>query len=361
MSIASFVQVLLRYRILHVAYWCYALFAAVHELRIQRPAAAYATYNILDAINETAFAALAVYSCLGWGMARFRRTEIGLMLAASSIGFIILSALLAVVVQKSYVLLLTPGHVVHPSGTVLITFVARLVDIGTVTLGFLIIYLVRHYYLKDRHHRRVEQERVLSELAFLKAQMNPHFLFNALNSIYVLMKEDMPLAERTLLRFSALLRYQLYDCAGERTTMDKEVDCLRDYVELERVRNGNDLLITFSAPDHVPSRPIAPFLLLPFVENAFKHVARPAQASARVGLVCDLRGAQLRFTVTNTCDPPPSTVNGEGGGIGLQNVKRRLALLYPERHRLHIDRSAGSYSVTLELDLENDALPGGGR
>lgn len=345
---------ILRYRVLHVAYWGYALVSGVHELQIQRPEARYALVNYLDPITAVLFQMLAVYTCIYVLLPRTFAKGRYVSFALACAGAILGSALLIVLVQMAYVQGLWPDHVPPRSGAVLVTFIARIVEVAAVTVGFITVLLIRHYYLKDRLNQRIEQARMRSELDFLRAQMNPHFLFNALNSIYVLMQEDRALAERTLLRFSALLRYQLYACSGNSTTVEKEIAFLRDYVELEKVRHGDAIAVTFAAPERVPHYPIAPFILIPFVENAFKHLAHSTGSRNRVDLLFAMHDEEFRFSVRNTCDAAAGGADAEHAGIGLRNVRRRVQLLYPGSHELRIAHQGNQWTVNLSLHARDD-------
>lgn len=349
---------LLRFRILHIVYWTYAFMATLHFLQVQRPDAAHAVVNRVDTINGIVFQLLAVYTCLHLLFPRLFLRERYAGFALAALGAVVLAALFCTLVQAAYVPWLMPGHHSVRSGELLVVLLARLYDIGAITTVFIVVHAGYFYYERDRRSRQLESERVRAELTFLRAQLNPHFLFNALNSIYVLMKDDVSAAEEVLLKFSALLRYQLYDCSANDTSLEKEIGFLHNYVALERIRNGDALAVTFAAPDRVPHFPIAPFVLIPFVENAFKHVSRTAAGADRVDILLAVDGGEFRLRVRNTCDgmrPDPAAA-----GIGLQNVRRRLELLYPNDHRLEIDHSADHHTVALTLWHHDDHLPGGG-
>jgi two-component system, LytTR family, sensor kinase len=228
------------------------------------------------------------------------------------------------------------------------------------TIGFVII---RDRFRNERRIERKEKEHAENELRFLKSQMNPHFLFNAINSIYVLIKKDPDLAEHTLGRFSDMLRYQLYDCATDYIHIEKEITYLENYLRLEQLRKGSMLVVDFQVEESCSHFSIAPLLLMPLVENAFKWVSSFTDRENRIFIRLSFDGGQFRFGISNMVDPPgagdPGTVNVNGtvgqapsaGGIGLGNVRRRLELLYPSRHSLEIDKGSEYFTVNLKLQV----------
>ncbi|MBO9154252.1 sensor histidine kinase [Chitinophaga sp. GCM10012297] len=185
-----------------------------------------------------------------------------------------------------------------------------------------------------------------NELQFLRSQINPHSLFNSLNTIYFLIDKENRTARDTLMQFSELLRYQLYECNTEQVDIGKEIQYLRSYVAIQKLRHGEQYDIVFRHAPDVKDFSIAPLLLVPFVENAFKHVSHHAANSIHIDM--ERSDGAFRFRVRNTCEPKPAAGNG---GIGLANVKRRLELLYNGRHSLEIQPGPTDYSITLTLQV----------
>lgn len=184
------------------------------------------------------------------------------------------------------------------------------------------------------------------ELQFLRSQINPHSLFNSLNTIYFLIHKDNTLARETLLRFSDLLRYQLYECNTEKIDIAREIACVENYIALQKLRHGGQYDIRFEKSARVKDFEIAPLLLMPFVENAFKHISHRAANSVHIQM--ERENGSFTFTVENTCEPRPQ---GTPGGIGLSNVQRRLELLYNRKHALRIVPGADQFAVTLTLQV----------
>ncbi|MFB6456926.1 sensor histidine kinase [Chitinophaga sp. Hz27] len=202
--------------------------------------------------------------------------------------------------------------------------------------------------MKDRQLiYELEQSKTNAELEQLKNQINPHFLFNMLNNANVLTKKDPEKASQVLMKLSDLLRYQLYDSARDKVLLTSDIRFLEDFLNLEKVRRDSfDILI--SKEGNLSGVQIPPLLFISFVENAVKH-NNDATNSSYVHLYFDVRNDVLFFKCINS-KPVVGSVNSTGG-LGLMNVKRRLALLFPETHQLIIEDGPENYCVTLTISL----------
>lgn len=194
----------------------------------------------------------------------------------------------------------------------------------------------------------LETKKLQTELDLLKAQINPHFLFNSLNNIYVLTRTDPPQASETILQLSDILSYQLYDCAKEKVLLEKEIEYLRNFLELHSIRREK-AQITFDFEGNAKGISIPPLLFIPFVENAVKHGNSVSENGyIQVEMKVE-KESKVLFSVANTKgEPLPETSKG---GLGLENVKRRLDLLYPSRHQLKIEDKNGVFRVDLEIEI----------
>ncbi|WP_162842550.1 sensor histidine kinase [Mucilaginibacter pineti] len=212
-----------------------------------------------------------------------------------------------------------------------------------------------YHYLADQFKslnkkRDIANASLISELAFLRSQISPHFIFNVINSAVALSRLNPAMVEPTLIQLSRLLRYMLYVTDAEMVTLQSKDEYLRSYIELQQLRFRDQVEITFISDIKYPEKTIEPMLLIPFVENAFKHgtgdIEKPSIA---VTLFADDK--YLRFSVQNIYND--SDVHKDpASGIGLTNVKRRLELLYPGKHNLHIDKRENAYMVLLQLELK---------
>lgn len=213
----------------------------------------------------------------------------------------------------------------------------------------LALHLSKEWYLQRQRMRQLELEKLTTELEYLKAQINPHFLFNSLNTIFFQIDKTNALARDTVSKFADMLRYQLYECKADYVSLDREIAYLRNFVDLQRLRKDDRYQISFQADEDWGGARIAPLVLMPLVENAFKHVShRPEDNRIEVSLTKE--GARLRATVVNTYDDRPPS---QEGGIGLRNLERRLELQYPDRHRMEISRERDIFRATLLLDFQS--------
>ncbi|HEY6901324.1 MAG TPA: histidine kinase [Puia sp.] len=197
----------------------------------------------------------------------------------------------------------------------------------------------------------LEEEKLKNELCFLKAQFNPHFLFNSINSIYGHIPRDNPMARNMLVIFSEMLRYQLYECNAKSVSIHKELHYIRNYVALQQIRKEEDLQIKLNVDMDAKDFFIAPLLFTAFIENAFRYVSS-SKGENKVVICLQKKEHLLRFRVFNTREKAGGTaVAPDHRGIGISNAKRRLGILYPGRHELQIDDGVNFYQVTLTIDL----------
>jgi len=198
----------------------------------------------------------------------------------------------------------------------------------------------------------MEKEKTRNELDFLKAQFNPHFLFNSINSIYGHIDRKNGKARTMLLSFSEMLRYQLYECNVDNIVIDKEIQYLRNYIALQQERKEENLRVFLDIPEDVRGFMIAPLLLISFVENAFKYVSSHEDRENTVSVSLQKKDGQLIFRCFNTSEEVVVRTDMERSGIGIANTRRRLDLQYPDKHQLQITDRGTSFEVLLHLNIE---------
>jgi two-component system, LytTR family, sensor kinase len=216
------------------------------------------------------------------------------------------------------------------------------------------IKLTRNWLRARRKEKLLEMEKLETELKFLKSQFNPHFLFNTINSIFVLISKNPKMASESLVKFSDLLRYQLYECNEQQIPLVQELGYLDNFIELEKLRQDGNQEWKFEIDNPGNNQlTIAPFILMPFVENAFKHVSQQKQTKNWIHMELKCRDHQLHFTISNSTDHHSHHESGmeKYRGIGLKNVQRRLDLIYPEMHSLNIQRADNQFRVELILTV----------
>ena len=209
--------------------------------------------------------------------------------------------------------------------------------------------LLLDYARTQKHLAELAREKATAELQFLQSQINPHFLFNSLNAIYFSIDKQNAGARQLVLQFSDLLRYQLYECSADTIAIEKEIGYLDDYIRLQQLRKDAHYEVKWQPEAAMNGFSIAPLLLVPFVENAFKHISHHTAQKNFIHIGAERQNGLFRFSVANSKDNYAST---EGkGGIGLANIKRRLELLYPGKHTLDIHNNEHEFLVTLQIEI----------
>ncbi len=205
---------------------------------------------------------------------------------------------------------------------------------------------------KDTQLRQeLEQQRVSTELLFLKAQINPHFFFNTLNNIYALTHTDVELSRKALHKLSRMMRYVLYETQKDTTLLSQEIAFLQDYIGLMQLRLSDKAVVNFQKPEPLKDIAIAPMLFLPFVENAFKHGVSALQAS-EIYISLQQEEGQLHLKVRNPIFTRQGLVAEESNGIGLVNTRRRLDLLYPDKYSLYVNEDGSENEFLIQLSLQ---------
>lgn len=233
--------------------------------------------------------------------------------------------------------------------------------LGEVSLFFIVygsvtslLKLSRSWFQVNDLQRRllqIESERAQMELKALRSQINPHFFFNTLNGIYSMTLDKDERLPQTILQLSHLMRYFLYESSDELVPLEKEWQVVNDYIALQRIRSDGQLLLEKRVEGEIAQQQIAPLLLVTFLENAFKHGAKGNTGPVHIRLALELLPHRLLFQIQNTRGLSAEVPQAEFQGLGLENVRRRLALLYPGRHALEIRETAEDFVIILELML----------
>jgi len=214
---------------------------------------------------------------------------------------------------------------------------------------FLVVLFISLTLKINSRLKQAEKEKVSAELSYLKAQINPHFLFNTLNSIYSLAIENSDYTATAIVKLSGMMRYILSEAGNDFVSLEKEVAYITDYIELQKVRFDNTFQLNYEMQGHTGGKKIAPLILLPFVENAFKHGVNPEEESI-IFISIDIKDAGLTLIVKNKKVHINSN-DTAGGGLGIENTRTRLQYLYAAKHKLEIEDTATDYVVTLTIQL----------
>jgi len=230
---------------------------------------------------------------------------------------------------------------------------ARIVLIFPFALVIFCSYAYRLYIEKIKQNeliKEMETNHLKTELDFLRSQVSPHFMFNLMNTLVSMARKKSELMEPSLISLSQLMRYMLYDSNGDKLSLPNEIEYLKNYINLQLLRFGDSVRFNLFISGDPENYKIEPMLLIPFVENAFKHGTSVDDPMIEVAIIVDNEASSLNLMVSNNVGGEVKN-KGEGSGIGLVNVKRRLELLYPANHSIVIDENAALYTVNLELNL----------
>jgi two-component system, LytTR family, sensor kinase len=217
------------------------------------------------------------------------------------------------------------------------------------------IKILKDQYLQQQKLQQVEQQRLRNELTFLKTQINPHFFFNTLNNLYSLVLNKSDKAADAILKLSSLMEYVIYESDKKKVSLQSEVKHLQDYVELEKLRFGAELKLDMVLPEEVAGYDIPPMLLIPLVENCFKHGKPDKNGLFTINIEATIKGKHLCFSTYNTKAPHPIERGKATShyGVGLQNVMRRIELIYGKRANFKLKELPESFSLTVQLPLED--------
>lgn len=216
------------------------------------------------------------------------------------------------------------------------------------TAIFASLVLLRQLFISQRQKRELENQNKNGELALLRSQISPHFLFNTLNNIDSLIFLNQKLASDSVIKLSKILRYMLYEANTDRVSLSTEVSYLKSYVKLQLLRIDASGYVQFRTSGRLASYEIAPMLLIPFVENAFKHGSKHAKPPG-ITILVEAGQKQIMFSISNYLNPNADANRDETSGIGLSNVQRRLELIYPGLHELEISKTELMYTVNLKI------------
>jgi len=219
------------------------------------------------------------------------------------------------------------------------------------------IKLLKHWWLKLKEAQQLITSKIGTELQLLKAQVHPHFLFNTLNNIYSFIINDSPVAPEAIKKLSTLLRYIIYECNQPLVKLEKELKMIRGYIDLEKIRYGESFNMSLQIQGNAINKMICPLLLIPFLENSFKHGASQMLTHPWVSLDIVIEEQDLYFNLSNS-KPTLTAEKTVTKGLGLRNVKKRLAILYPGTHVLDITDEVMSFSVSLKVPLFKPNDPG---
>jgi sensor histidine kinase YesM len=221
-------------------------------------------------------------------------------------------------------------------------------DIMTFLIFTGMIRFTLDWFNLENNKRQLENEKLVAELNYLKAQINPHFLFNTLHNLNYLVYAKSDKATDVIIRLSNIMRYMIYDASKERVPVQKEIAYMNDYIHLESIRLNQSFRLTFDIEGKAEPAEIAPLLMLTFLENAFKHGVSDQETNCWIKVYLKISTNQIHYQVSNRVLP---NTRNEKSGFGLENVVKRLQLAYPDKHELNIMNENDVYRIDLTLTL----------
>lgn len=252
-----------------------------------------------------------------------------------------------------YCFFIMPGSAEAQAGLFSPKLFYKALDLVYISSLPIILKLLQRNIHQEKLTLQLAQQRSDAELKLLKNQLHPHFLFNTLNNLYGMVLTQHPRSPEVITRLSDMMSYMLYECDRRQISLEKEIAYLENYIELEKIRYGSRLDICFEKGGDISGKAIAPLLMMPFVENAFKHGAAKNEKDPWICINIWVDNDLLNFTVENNLEREPQINGGifkTQSGVGLANVQKRLEMIYPGKHKLDIKRQ-DSYLLMLNLNL----------
>ena len=271
----------------------------------------------------------------------------------------LIGSLIVTGIIRRYFLYTTMYPILYPARLSEPLFYAPKMMVGAVQVHLIagvgtLIYLLGKW--KEQQHLAfvLVKEKVAAELELLKSQVQPHFIFNTLNNIYMLSLKGSTQTSDMIYRLSSLLSYMLYDSKEDTIPIEKEVDYIKNYINLEKIRYGDRLDVQFNVYHNVKGVHIPPLLMLPLVENAFKHGVSKQVNDSWIHIDMSIKNSALIFKIENSCSEEAVTLKEFGHGLGLTNLQKRLLILFPDRFELKTLKEDDTFLAILKIDLKED-------
>jgi len=334
-----------KYKILiHAAYWIYIINQVLFPYYLDSTTKLN-WREMVPYFLPSIFTFYGIYFLFPYVQNRKKKVEAGVLAAAIFTGMILIRHLLAVSLEG----IMNPLMNLEKMYAEVFQKKWLLLDVR-VTIIYTIYALLIRFAIGWFESQKIRNDLILqtrtSELALLRSQVNPHFLFNTLNNIYSLVYQKSENAPAAVMKLSSIMRYMLYDATTDKVLLEKEIEYLQSFIELQKLRIRDRDFVDLHISGVTEGRTIAPMLLIPFVENAFKHCSKTGERPG-IKIMLDTDPKCIRFTVSNRVKNDPSANKDTVGGIGINNIRRRLNLLYPSKHVLHFSQSESFFIVDL--------------
>jgi sensor histidine kinase YesM len=330
--------------VLHVVFWVFVFLLML----MAGPDNNTSALEVVRKLINLAFYMLVVYINLGYLIPKFLSQKNFMTYC------LLLLAMVAVFTPIKVLLLYITYDEVDPREFLIMNQQYIFLLLFLIAGGSTVIKIISDWQRHQRDRKDLETQRMQSEIKFLKSQINPHFLFNTLNSLYALTLKKSDAAPEIVIKLSEMMRYMLYECNERRVPLAKEVTYIQNYLDLEKLRQSGHSDIRFDVEGEIMDQTIAPLIFIPFLENSFKHGLNHQLGDGYVHVIMKVLGNKLLLRILNSKPKQvPARGDRSSGGIGLVNVRRRLNLLYPNQYKLDILDSEKEHIVELSLDLSN--------
>lgn len=346
--------------ILNILIWLFWTNVVYNNSSNYNPAAGDQGLYIVHVISYNLIYVIAVYFNTLWLMPRLLFRKQYLYYCLSLFTYIILLAV-AISHYREWLLARFPGSEYSSFSPISLSgqgpnpateiYLPSFAALFMMVFAFFIGSLAQKFFEISKQKEAVQQKQIEMELNLLKSQINPHFLFNVLNSIYALSLKKSEQTPEIVLKLADIMRYMLYETRQDKVALHKEIQVLQDYLDIEKIRLGAAAAaVQLSVAGSATGYQIAPALLIPFVENAVKHGTDSMLSEAYINIQIIIKESTLSFHCVNNYKVNLNTE--KKGGIGLENVQKRLKLLYPGKHQLSVDAANNIFEVRLQLNLE---------
>lgn len=327
--------------LLHVVFWILVFFWMIGGKESN-----YSLLEITRTLISLFFYILVVYINIGYLIPRFLNQKNFMTYV------LLLLTMVAVLTPIKVMMLYLTYEEVEPREMLVMNQQNIFLVLFTIAGGTTIIKIISDWQRHQRDRKELETQRMQSEIKFLKSQINPHFLFNTLNSLYALTLKKSDKAPEIVIKLSEMMRYMLYESNERRVPLQKEVNYIQNYLALEALRQSGQADIRFNVEGQITDQTIAPLIFIPFLENSFKHGLNHQLSDGYVHVNMKVLDNKLLLRILNSKPAqPPLPTEKTSGGIGLANVQRRLNLLYPNQYKLDIEDNDKEHIVELSLAL----------
>ncbi len=334
--------------LLHLSFWCF-YYSFYFYIISSRPGREITWQRLLTSSSvQLLFAMLVAYLNYFILLPRFiKHQKIGRYFLEFIVPFVLLITL-----RVHFQRFLIDGYSHHENYFYSTFYIVQLsFDTLLITIFVGMLRFAMGWFELESSRKQMENDKLTNELKFLKAQINPHFLFNTLNNLYYLAYSHSANTTEVIAKLSQMMRYMIYDSNYPQVQLDKEIEYMQNYIALERLRLNNVVPIDFVVEGSTENVLVAPLIFITFLENAFKHGVSTNATDSWVKIHFQMHGRECIYTVENSKLRNGADVNKEKSGFGLQNLKRRLELSYPEKYTLKTDDQPNRYFVQLKLTL----------